>query len=273
MSRLPHPSSHPVLTLDRPLVFAHRGGSRLRPENTVTAFDHGLSLGADGLELDVRLSSDGVVMVHHDETLERTTNGTGPLSAQTADALETLDAGYHFHGLDGTSFRGSGCRIPRLADVLARYPDIPIIIELKGRDVAVAERAVAVVREAGAIGRVCFGGFDDRVVQTARAMSPDIVTSAAKEEIRWFLYRSWVGCAPTDTAYRAFQVPETSGATRVVSRRFVKAATRAGLPVQVWTVDDPADMARLVEWGVRGIITDRPDLAVPAMARLRGARQ
>ena len=85
---------HPVLSLDVPLVFAHRGGSKLRPENTLLSFDHGLSLGADGLEFDVRLSRDGVPMVHHDETLDRTTSGSGPLSSLSADQLQALDAGH-----------------------------------------------------------------------------------------------------------------------------------------------------------------------------------
>src|SRR4029079_630424 len=87
---------HPALSFGRPQVFARRGGAALRPENTLLAFDHGLSLGADGLELDVHLSRDGVVVVHHDTTLDRTTNGKGPLAALTADELARLDAAHHF---------------------------------------------------------------------------------------------------------------------------------------------------------------------------------
>lgn len=265
-------ASHAVISLDVPLVFAHRGGSKLRPENTIVAFDHGLSCGADGLEFDVRLSSDGVPMVHHDETLERTTSGAGRLSAMNADALAQLDAGYNFSGVDGAAWRGKGCRIPRLRDVLDRYPRIPIVLELKGTDPEVARRAVADVRAAGATGRVCFAGFEDDVLRAARAEGADIVSSAAREEIRWFLYRSWVAAAPRRTPFQAFQVPEKAGRTRVVSRRFVRAARRAGVPVAVWTVDDPADMTRLLEWGVRGLISDRPDLAVPLVRRWRSAR-
>lgn len=260
---------HPVVSLDVPLVFAHRGGSKLRPENTIVAFDHGLSFGADGLEFDVRLSSDGVPMVHHDETLERTTSGTGRVSAHTAEALTQLDAGHNFIDLNGETWRGKGCRIPTLEEVLTRYADIPLIMELKGRDPEVAGRAVAQVRAAKAIGRVCFAGFEDVVLRAARAEGVDIVSSAAREEIRWFLYRSWVSAAPRQTTFRAFQVPEVAGRIRVVSRRFVKAARRAGIPVAVWTVDDPADMTRLLEWGVRGLISDRPDLAVPLVRQWR----
>jgi len=101
------------LSLTHPFVYAHRGGAGLRPENTFAAFHHGLGLGADGLEVDVHLSRDGVVVVHHDPTLERTTNGRGRLRDHTADALARLDAGFHFRTADGTfriAARGSAFR-------------------------------------------------------------------------------------------------------------------------------------------------------------------
>jgi glycerophosphoryl diester phosphodiesterase len=110
------------------------------------------------------------------------------------------------------------------------------------------------------------------VVRAARASGGDIVSSAARDEIRGFLYRSWAAIAPRRTAFQAFQVPETAGPTRVVSPRFVRAARRAGVPVAVWTVDDPADMERLLDWGVRGLISDRPDLAVPLVRRWQSSR-
>src|SRR5215471_4830068 len=117
------------------IVYAHRGGSALRPENTILAFDHGLSLGADGLEFDVHLSRDGVVVVHHDATLDRTTNGHGPLTALTADELNRLDAAAHFAGFEGTA---GG--VPTLRDVLRRYSDASIIIELKVNDPVLARK-------------------------------------------------------------------------------------------------------------------------------------
>lgn len=260
-----------VLSLTHPIVFAHRGGAVLRPENTIAAFDHGLSSGADGLELDVRLSRDGVLMVHHDATLERTTNGLGLVSECSAAALERLDAGFHFRGIEGERYRDRGCRIPRLTDVLTHYPNIPIIMELKGRDPEIGRRAAQVVRDAGALDRVCFGGYSARVLRAARQESAGAITSAAKEEIRWFLYRSWARAAPRRTRYRALQVPERSGMVRVVSRRFVRAATLAQIPVHVWTVDEPADMERLLRWGVRGLISDRPDLAAQVVRRWRAS--
>ena len=265
----------------RPLVYAHRGGAALRPENTIASFDYGLSLGADGLEFDVRLSRDGVVVIHHDATLERTTNGTGPVASLTADELSRLDAGHWFtpaetrktSASDVASFpyRGQGHGVPRLAQVLGRYPGIPLIIELKTNDPELAQRAIEDVRAAGAGDRVAFGSFGWRVLRTARRLEPQIPTGASREEVRLALYRSWVRWPLGKEAYREFQIPERSGPTRIVSRHFIKHAHRAGIAVKVWTVNDPADMRRLLEWGVDALISDRPDLAVAAVSAFASA--
>jgi glycerophosphoryl diester phosphodiesterase len=274
--------------LPRPLIYAHRGGAALRPENTIKAFDHGLSLGADGLELDVHLSRDGEVVVHHDDTLERTTSGRGRLADYTADELARLDAAHWFQPrpsdnvqgrpevLEGRAdghgrrnddpnhypFRGRGVGIPRLREVLQRYPETPLIVELKADDEELARRAVSLVRSAGALDRVRFGSFHGRVLRAARACDPAVKTGAATEETRWALYRSWVRWPLGSAPYAEFQVPERSGATVIVTPRFIDYAHRAGLPVKVWTVDHPSDMTRLLDWGADALITDRPDIAV-----------
>jgi glycerophosphoryl diester phosphodiesterase len=237
---------HPFFSSPRPLVFAHRGGGALAPENTLAAFDNGLRLGADGLELDVHLSRDGIVVVHHDRLLDRTTRLTGALVERTAEALQRAD-------------------VPRLEDVLARYRDCRVIIELKVNSPALAHAAVDVVRRGDAVARVCFGSFGWRVLRAVRALEPAVATSAAREEVRWALYRSWCRWPVMDVGYSGYQIPELAGRTRVVSRRFVEYAHRAGLGVQVWTVDTEQDARRLVEWGVDALITDRPDIIVPVI--------
>jgi len=249
-------------------VLAHRGGSALAPENTTAAFDNGLACGADGLELDVHLSRDGVVVVHHDHTLDRTTNLTGPVADRTAEELARADAGYEFRALSDSTgaafpFRGQGVGVPTLAAVLKRYPHAPIVIELKVNRPDFARAVVDVVTQAGAIDRVCLGSFGLQVLREARRLEPRLATSAAREEVRWALYRSWCRWPVTQPGYMGYQVPEWAGRTHVVSARFVSDAHRAGLGVQVWTVDREADAARLLGWGVDALITDRPDIIVP----------
>ncbi|MGH9307969.1 MAG: glycerophosphodiester phosphodiesterase [Vicinamibacterales bacterium] len=254
-------------------MYAHRGGAALRPENTLAAFDHGLALGADGLEFDVRLSRDGVVVVHHDETVDRTTNGRGAVASHTAAELAALDAGYRFGDADGRfPFRNREIGIPQLDQVLERYPSVPLIIEMKGPDPALARQTIDVLRGAGAISRASLGSYYYRVLRAARLYEPAIRTGAAQEETRWALYRSWVRWPLGKTSYQEFQVPERSGNTTVVTPRFVAHAHGARLPVKVWTVDDGADIDRLLGWGVDAIISDRPDVAVDVLQRRLATR-
>jgi glycerophosphoryl diester phosphodiesterase len=219
----------------------------------MTAFDRGLAAGADGLELDVHLSRDGVVCVHHDRLLDRTTRATGPIADRTAAELAEID-------------------VPMLRQVLTRYPQTPLIIELKQAGPHLASAVVDEVRRAGASARVCLGSFSVAALRASRARAPDIATSAGRFEVRMALYRSWIHLSPGRVPYRAFQVPEMSGNTRVVSPRFVALAHKMRLPVQVWTVDEPDDIRRLLDWGVDGIISDRPDVAVRVVKEWTAAR-
>jgi glycerophosphoryl diester phosphodiesterase len=246
-----------------PRVFAHRGGCALGPENTIAAFDLGLAAGADGLEMDVRLSSDGVVVVCHDETLDRTTDSSGPVSARTAAELARVDAGYHFADAAGRHpFRGRGVSVPTLREVLERYPDVLLIVEMKPDSAEMALAVVAEVRRAGAADRVCAAGYGSRSLALARQALPEMASSASRHEVRLALYRSWAGWPVTQPGYGGYQVPEQAGTLRIVSPRFIRHAHRAGLGVQVWTVDDAEDMRRLLGWGADALISNRPDLAV-----------
>jgi len=254
---------HPFFESSRPLVFAHRGGAGLAPENTVAAFDQGVASGADGLELDVRLSRDGIVVVHHDRTLERTTNLRGRVANATADELARADAGHHFVRGDAWPFRGLGLGVPTLASVLARYSDHRLIVELKQNRPELARAAVETVRRADAVDRVCLGSFGLRVIRAVRALDAAVATGAAREEVRWALYRSWFRRPVSRVGYGAYLIPEMAGLTRLVSPRFIEHAHRMNLRVQVWTVDTERDARRLLGWGVDGLITDRPDVVVP----------
>jgi glycerophosphoryl diester phosphodiesterase len=249
----------------RPLVFAHRGGCALGPENTIAAFDLGLAAGADGLELDVQLSSDGVVVVCHDRTLDRTTGASGLVAALTADELARIDAGCRYVDRDGRyPFKERGVGVPALGDVLRRYADIPIIVEMKINSAAMGQAVVRDVKAAKAEGRVCAAGYGQRAIEAVRAVLPEMATSACHPEVRLAVYRSMAHWPVRHPPYRMFQVPEHAGLVRIVSPRFIRHAHEAGTLVQVWTVDEEPDMRRLLAWGVDGLISNRPDLAVRA---------
>jgi glycerophosphoryl diester phosphodiesterase len=257
-----------------PRVFAHRGGCAIGPENTIAAFDRGLAAGADGLELDVRLSADGIVVVCHDETLDRTTDASGPVASLTAAELSRVDAGFRFSDASGQyPFRAQGIGVPTLREVLARYRDVPIIIELKPDTEEMGRAFAAEVIAAGAVDRVCAAGFGSRSLGAARQAIPGIASSASQIEVRLALYRSWAGWPPMRPAYGGYQVPEHAGNLRVVSPRFVRHAHRAGLDVQVWTIDEAGDMERLLGWGVDALISNRPDLAVTVRDRFVSSGQ
>ena len=248
----------------RPLVFAHRGGAALAPENTLAAFDRGVASGADGIELDVHLSADGVPVVHHDRTLERTTNAAGPISARTAAELAVVDAGYHFGAADGFPFRGQQIGVPTLREVLHRYRDVRVIIEMKMDVPQLGEAVAAEVRRASALERICLAGYGSRSAAAARAALPGVACSASQAEVKLALYRTWARWPVRRVRYGGYQVPEVVGRLRVVSRRFVRYAHRAGLRVHIWTVDEDSEARRLYGWGVDGLISNRPDIVVKA---------
>ncbi|MXW17557.1 MAG: glycerophosphodiester phosphodiesterase [Gemmatimonadetes bacterium] len=266
--RKPRPG-HPFLG-GAPVLAAHRGGAALAPENTMTAFRRAVGdWDADMLEMDVRLTADGRVVVLHDATVDRTTDGSGPVRDMPWDAVRQLDAGYRFRDPAGEfPYRSRGVRIPLFDEVLDEMPKMRIMVEPK-----VAEAAgplVEVIRVRGAEHRVLIGAEFERTRDGARGYGGPMGASRNQVLTFWLLHRvpgigRWY--VP---AIDAFQVPERSGRYRVVTPAFVRAAHRANIPVHVWTVDDPADMRRLLEWGVDGIQTDRPDLLADLLTEVSG---
>jgi glycerophosphoryl diester phosphodiesterase len=257
------------LDLDRRFTIAHRGGSKLRPENTLAAFDQAVALGVDAIECDVHLSRDGEVVVIHDATLERTTDATGAVAGLTAAQLARVDAGFRFGPTEDFPFRGRQIGVPTLHELLDRYRDLPVVIEIKGQEAHVAERTMDVICQHDATRRVIVGGFSHAVIEAVRRRLPDLVTGASSLEVRRALRRSYFWLPPAPAAFGVLQMPFRLRGRRLLRRSFVQAAHRARLPVQAWVVDDPDEMRQLIGWGVTGIISDRPDVAVEVVKSLR----
>lgn len=257
--------TRPFLAAPRPLAFAHRGGAALWPENTLESFRGALSLGYRYVETDVHLTRDEEVVIFHDATLERTTDGHGPIAALTLAEVRGLDAGYRFARDGAFPFRGRGIGVPTLAEALALSPALRLNLEMKPRDERIARVLWARIERLGAHDRVLVASGHAPVVRAFRRLSGGrVATSAGASEILafWLATRAGVERA-LRPEYDALQVPISRHGLRVVDERFVRAAHARGLHVHVWTVDSPRVAAHLVELGVDGIMTDRPDLLSP----------
>lgn len=232
----------------RPII-GHRGAAGECPENTMLSFQRAVAQEADALELDVRITADGVPVVIHDETVDRTTDGQGEVRAFPVGVLETLNA-------------GNGQHVPRLVEVLETFPGTPLIIEVK--EAAAAVPVADTLRRCSAVGRVLVGSFEKAALRPFRV--PEFARAAARSEAATFWGMSRIGLALRARGYAAFTVPERHGSLRVVDRRFMRAARRRRKPVHVWTVNDWAVAQRLRSQGVCGIITDYPERIRRALA-------
>ena len=233
------------LGLEGPLPIAHRGGAAERPENTLAAFEHAVALGYRCIETDVRSTRDGVAVVFHDEQLDRLTGDTGPIAERTWAELASIR-------IDGSE------RVPRLEEVLGTWPDLRFIIDPKSDDVVAP--LVETLYRTGARDRVCIGTFSADRMRRVRTRGPGCTSCTPREVTRLRLASYGVStgsiaadCAQVPLRHRLFGMLSVP----VVDTAFVRAAHRRGIPVQVWTVDDEAEMERLLDLGVDGIMSDR----------------
>lgn len=260
----------PYLSPPAPVGFAHRGGAKLWPENTLLAFRGAIELGIRFIETDVHLTRDGEIVVFHDHRLERTTNGRGLVKDHTLAELRRLDAGYRFSPDGGTThpWRDRDVRIPTLAEALALHPDVRLNLEIKERAAGLPEALWRFIECERAHDRVLVAAFEDALVRELRRLSRgSVATSAGQRETIAFWLAARAGLSRLlPIGYDALQVPARQGGLTVVDRSFVDAAHARGLAVHVWTIDAPAEMRRLIALGVDAIMSDRPDLLLETLA-------
>lgn len=264
-------ATHPFLRgLAPTLLVAHRGGAALAPENTLVAFGSALrDYRANVLELDVHAARDGELVVAHDPTLERCTDGGGPLAALTYAELARLDAGHRFSPDGGRTFpfRGRGVAIPRLVDVLRAFPAARLNVELKPDDPGLADALAGTLRAAGALDRVCVGSEHDAAAGRLLEALPDACHFYPRGALTAFVLSLKAGAEPPDLPYQVLDMPLFYEGARLVDEAFLAECARRGRWVNVWTINDPAEMATLVAQRVGGIITDRLDRLAAALGR------
>jgi glycerophosphoryl diester phosphodiesterase len=243
-----------------PLLIAHRGGSALAPENTLPALERAVRWWrADVLEIDVQPTADGECVVFHDRTLERTTDGSGPVARHTLAELRQLDAGYRFSPDGGEThpFRGQGVGIPTLHDVLVALPGARLNVEIK--DGRAQEPVLRTVTALGAEQRVLIAAGDVRNRSLFRDYAGP-VSAGARDLYAFYALHLARATRFHRATVDAFQMPEHApGGRRVLDPRWIREAHAHNVAVHVWTVDERSEMERLLEWGVDGIVTDRPD--------------
>jgi glycerophosphoryl diester phosphodiesterase len=255
-----------------PVNLAHRGASALAPENTIEAFRLAVEAGAGGLELDVHMTRDGHLVVIHDASVDRTTNGTGAVSEMTLEELRRLDAGHNFSPDGGPTrpYRGRGVRVPTLGEVLKEFSGVAVNIEIKAGTPGIEEKVLGVLRGANALGRALVVSTPHDIVKRFRKVSGGHVsTGASRWEIGLFYISSRFRLERlVRPAYDALQVPLRHRGLPVVTPRFVRAAHARGVRVDAWTINQADEMRRLLDLGVDVIMTDRPGMLAEVLREI-----
>ncbi len=258
--------------LSRPLVFAHRGGGGLFPENTLEAFKYSAQMGVDVLELDVHSTADGTLVVMHDAAVDRTTDGTGKIREMTLAEVKNLDAGYAFSPDDGKTFpfRGQGITIPTLQEIFDAFPEMTFNVEPKQAEPSVTKPLCEMIRARKMTEKVIVGSFRQMAIDEFREACSEVATSATPTEVRDFLTLYKVGLGESySPPMQVLQIPERIGSLQIVSRDFIATARKLNLKVHVWTINETEDMSRLIDIGVDGIMTDYPDRMLNLLGRAK----
>lgn len=256
------------------VLLAHRGFSGRFPENTMLAFEKAAELPIDGLEMDIYATRDDVLVISHDDRVSRTTDGNGRIQSYSLAELKKLDAGYRFTLDNGRTFpfRGQGITIPTMEEVLARFPNLWLNVDIKQHEQWVVTLFCDLIKRHNAAERLCVGSFSNETVAQFRRECPEVVSLASRSEIMklygWHLLRLDHYFAEGGHAMQIPPKEEKLGLTfEMASPRFLQAAHDHGMAVHLWTLNDTADMRRYVAMGVDGLITNFPDRAVEAVGR------
>lgn len=271
----PGAPSHPYYGgVTGPLVIAHQGGDGVWPGDTLYAFEKAVETGADVLEMDAHITKDGHIVLMHDEKVDRTTDGTGHIEEMTLDELKQLDAAYDWSNDGGQTFpyRGLGIQVPTLDEVFGKFPQMRYVIEIKLTKNPIDKPLCNLIREYNMQNNVMVASFHDDAMRNFRSTCPEVATSASRGEATKFVILGKVFLSGlVAPGYQSIQPPydpRESYNIPIMTRRFIREAHAKNIHVEPWTVDDPGLMQQYIEWGVDGIITDRPDLMVELLKEM-----
>ncbi|MBX3037704.1 MAG: glycerophosphodiester phosphodiesterase [Anaerolineales bacterium] len=247
------------------LVIAHQGGDGIAPGNTMLAFQNAVDIGVDVLEMDLHITKDDVLVLIHDETIDRTTNGSGEVESMTLDEIKQYDAGYDWSNDNNATFpfRGQGITIPTLEEVFTAFPQMKMTIEIKKSNKSMIQPFCDMIHAYNMQEKIVVASFYDDKMKAFREACPEVATSSAKNETTVFVLLSKVFLTGFySPQFYSLQVPEESSGITVMTESFIRAAHERNLAVEPWTINDEETMRKFIEWGVDGIMTDRPDIMI-----------
>jgi len=268
------PASVYYQTAERPLVIAHQGGDGIRPGDTMVAFEHAVQIGADVLEMDAHITKDGQIVLMHDEKVDRTTEGTGLIEDMTLEELRQLDAAYQWSNDDGKTFpyRGQGIQVPTLEELFQKFPDMRYVIEIKLTQNPIDKPLCELMRKYNMQDKVVIASFHDEAMRRFRETCPEVATSASRGEVTKFVLLGKILLSglirPEYESIQPPYDPQESMNIPIMTKLFIREAHAKNIAVEPWTVDDPELMKQYTEWGVDGIMTDRPDLMIDVLKDL-----
>lgn len=269
-----------VLQMGRPIILAHRGGSLLAPEHTMAAFEKAHSLGVDGFEIDIRLTKDEEIVVFHDDTVDRTSDGTGFVKDYTLDELKQLNFGYNFEDLDGNyPYKEEKAEIVSLRELLEVFPNLYINIDIKDHPDTyegslMPSKLWRLIEEFEAQNRIVITSFYSEQVDRFNLYAQNrVALGAGENDVRkaFTAFTSQFGHL-YHPKVDVFQIPTKHGVVSLDSPRFIAFLAKLNIPVHYWTIDDEDTMKNLIENGAKGIITDRPDIAVDVLQKLQAEK-
>ena len=263
-------ADHPFFRPDEVLVIAHQGGEGLYPSNTMLAFSKAVEMGVDVLELDIHATADDVIVVMHDDTVDRTTDGIGKISELSLSELRELDAGYYWTDDEGLSYpyRGQGITVPTLTELFTSFPKMRMNIEVKQESPSIVEPFCVLLSEHNMNAQVLVASFHQSTIDAFRVQCPGVASSMVESEIRLLYVLNLFSLGAIFQApAQAIQIPEYSGDLHVATEGFVRSAHGHNVQIHLWTINDVESMQRLLDIGVDGIITDRPDRLLTLLHR------
>ncbi len=264
-SRRAKSSSYYTPEMVRPLVVAHQGVDGIYPGNTLYAFQKAAAMGVDVIETDLRQTQDGVLVISHDEAVQRISNGSGRIPDLTFAELKKLDAGYNWSSDGGKTFpfRGKGITYTSLEEVFQALPEMHFNIDMKQTNPPIEAAFCNLIRQYHMEQKVLAASFSHDNNVKFRKLCPEVTTSGDQTETTQFVFLNFAGLGRWySPEFAAFQVPISQSNIPVVTQSFIDAAHERNVRVDVWTIDDPAEMRRLIQMGADSIITDRPDLLI-----------